>query len=66
MSKLAEQKKLIDQLRVEASANPIKVSVACKDLMDYIQSKQESDVLASGFTKQNENPYKEKAGCLIS
>lgn len=65
MSKVAEHKKLVDQLRIEASVNPITVSESCKDLINFIQNNQKADALASGVN-QNENPYKEVSGCLIS
>ena len=65
-SKVAEQKKLNDQLKREASVKPMKVSDALKELIDYIETNQKTDVLAAGFANQNDNPYKEKAGCLVS
>lgn len=66
MSKVAEQKKMVEQLRKEAAVKPMLVSDAIKDLISYIEANQNSDVLAAGFTNQNENPYKEKSGCLVS
>ena len=56
----------IDQLRAEAAIEPMLVSLALKDLMEYIDSNLQNDMLASGFPNQNDNPYKEKAGCLVS
>jgi hypothetical protein len=66
MSRLDEQRKLVEALRVEASVKPIKVSAALQDMIAFIQANEKTDVLASGFTTVNDNPYKEKAGCLVS
>jgi hypothetical protein len=56
----------IDQLRAEAAIEPMKVSLALKELIEYIEANIQTDILASGFINQNDNPYKEKAGCLVS
>ena len=65
MSNLASQRKLVEQLRQEASIDRKKVSQVCKELISFCEAHQQSDVLVSGFTSQKENPFKEKSGCLI-
>jgi guanine nucleotide-binding protein G(I)/G(S)/G(O) subunit gamma-12 len=65
MSNLSAQRKLIDQLRREASMDRKKVSQVCRELVQYCEAHQQTDALVSGFTSQKENPFKEKSSCLV-
>ena len=65
MSKLENQKKLVEQLRIEAPLKREKLSVVCKELLSYIEDHKKEDPLVSGFSSQNDNPYKESGGCLV-
>lgn len=65
MSNLATQRKLVEQLRRECAVERKKVSQVCKELISFCEAHQQSDALVAGFTNQKENPFKEKAGCLI-
>jgi len=69
MSKFQEglqvQRELVEQLRVEASVHRIPVSQAVAEIIKYCQQRENDDVLIRGFTKQNDNPFKEKGGCTI-
>jgi hypothetical protein len=63
--RVAEQKIIIEQLRKELQYEPIYTSIAIKELISYVETNQKYDVLASGFSSQNDNPYKEKNGCQL-
>jgi hypothetical protein len=63
--KVAEQKLIIEQLRKELLYEPIFTSIAIKELIKYVETNQKYDVLASGFSSQNDNPFKEKTGCQL-
>lgn len=69
MSKFQEglqtQRQLVEQLRIEAAVHRMTVSESVAEIMKFCQQRQEEDVLMKGFAKQNDNPFKEKGGCLI-
>ncbi|CAF0807763.1 unnamed protein product [Didymodactylos carnosus] len=65
MSSVSTKKKLVEQLRQEASIDRQKVSTVCKDIIKFCQDHESADVLVRGWSNQKENPFKEKAGCLI-
>ena len=56
--------KVIDQLRAEAKIERIKVSIACKELIQYCQDHQEKDTLIQGL-KNIPNPWNPKTPCVI-
>lgn len=69
MSKFQEglqtQRQLVEQLRIEAAVHRMTVSESVAEIMKFCQQRQDEDVLMKGFAKQNDNPFKEKGGCLI-
>uniref|UniRef100_A0A1I8H6A1 Guanine nucleotide-binding protein subunit gamma n=1 Tax=Macrostomum lignano TaxID=282301 RepID=A0A1I8H6A1_9PLAT len=68
MSKLADalavQRCMVEQLRVEAGLNRLSVSQTVAELIKYCEDRSADDMLINGFTKQTENPFKEKGGCV--
>lgn len=62
---LQAQRKLVEQLRTEASVQRMPVSECIAEIMKFCDQHQENDVLIKGFAKQNDNPFKEKGGCSI-
>ena len=65
MSSTGGKQKLIEQLRAEASVERVKVSTACKDLINFCQDHKSGDVLVLGWDHyEAENPYKDKQGCV--
>ena len=65
MSSVAEQKKVVEQLRVEYSVQRKPVSECVKDMMDFMNSNSEKDALLVGFANKKDNPFMEKGGCSI-
>ena len=62
---LQQQRKLVEQLRLEASVHRVRVSECIEDIMKYCEQHTPEDVLINGFPKPGDNPYKEKGGCNI-
>lgn len=62
---LQNQRQLVEQLRIEAAVHRMTVSESVAEIMKFCQQRQDEDVLMKGFAKQNDNPFKEKGGCLI-
>ena len=62
---LAQQRKLVEQLRLEAAVPRVRVSECIEDIMRYCEQHTSEDVLINGFLKPGDNPYKEKGGCTI-
>lgn len=60
---LEVQKKMVKQLRIDASMERKKLSEVCNDLVAFCLANQTTDALVSGFTNEKENPYKDKNGC---
>lgn len=54
----------MQQLRLEASIERIKVSKASADLMSYCEERARSDPLLMGIPT-SENPFKDKKTCII-
>ncbi|XP_076355739.1 guanine nucleotide-binding protein subunit gamma-1-like isoform X1 [Tachypleus tridentatus] len=65
MSTLQQQRKVVEQLRREASIRRVNVSVAIEDLKKYIQEHENDDYLLVGFHSQKANPFREKSSCTI-
>lgn len=65
MSSVSEQKKLVEQLRVEYNLQRKPVSECVKEMMDFMNEHHETDVLLVGFLTKKDNPFMEKGGCVI-
>ena len=66
MSAVELQKELIIQLRRETKTPREKISVVANDFIKTVQSKQDEDVLVTGFKSENDNPLKVGGGCILS
>ncbi|XP_053446941.1 guanine nucleotide-binding protein G(I)/G(S)/G(O) subunit gamma-12 [Nycticebus coucang] len=60
----AQARRTVQQLRLEASIERIKVSKASADLMSYCEEHARSDPLLIGIPT-SENPFKDKKTCTI-
>ncbi|KAG7504698.1 guanine nucleotide-binding protein G(I)/G(S)/G(O) subunit gamma-12-like [Solea senegalensis] len=56
--------KLIDQLRLEASMERIKISLTAADLIQYCKDHRHSDPLLTGIASSS-NPFKDKKTCVL-
>jgi len=65
MTSVSEQKKFVDQLRLEYSVQRKPVSECVKDMMDFMNNNLEKDILLNGFPNKKDNPFMEKGGCTI-
>ncbi|XP_076137538.1 guanine nucleotide-binding protein G(I)/G(S)/G(O) subunit gamma-7-like [Alosa pseudoharengus] len=65
MSCVNNARKVVEQLRVEAGIERIKVSKAAADLMHYCELHGRSDPLLVGAQRTPENPFRDKKPCSI-
>ncbi|GFY62198.1 guanine nucleotide-binding protein subunit gamma [Trichonephila inaurata madagascariensis] len=65
MSSIQQRRKVVEQLRREASIKRINVSVAVEDLKKYVQEHESEDYILVGFHSQKANPFREKNSCSI-
>ncbi|KAI9522216.1 Guanine nucleotide-binding protein G(I)/G(S)/G(O) subunit gamma-12 [Dissostichus eleginoides] len=63
-SSLAQARRMVQQLRMEASFERIKVSKASSDLMRYCGEHAKNDPLLMGIPT-SENPFKDKKPCTV-
>ncbi|XP_026180305.1 GGL domain-containing protein [Mastacembelus armatus] len=61
---VVQAQKLVDQLRVEASMERIKISLTAADLVQYCQDHRRSDPLLTGIAASS-NPFKDKKTCVL-
>ena len=64
-SSVAQQKKIVEQLRAESLLQRKSVSASVKEMMSFMDENTANDVLLNGFTNKKENPFVEKGGCVI-
>ncbi|XP_037112024.1 guanine nucleotide-binding protein G(I)/G(S)/G(O) subunit gamma-7-like [Syngnathus acus] len=58
------QKVVVEQLRLEASMERIKISLTAGDLVQYCQEHKRSDPLLTRVAASS-NPFKEKKSCVL-
>ncbi|XP_022097239.1 guanine nucleotide-binding protein G(I)/G(S)/G(O) subunit gamma-12-like [Acanthaster planci] len=63
-AQVASLRKTVEQLRMEANIERVKVSQAGADLLAYCQANSPEDYLVLGVPP-NLNPFKEKKACTI-
>ncbi|KAJ3595379.1 hypothetical protein NHX12_004683 [Muraenolepis orangiensis] len=61
---LAHARRTVQQLRIEASIDRVKVSQASAELMNYCGEHVKNDPLVMGIPT-SENPFKDKKPCTI-
>ncbi|XP_054150526.1 guanine nucleotide-binding protein G(I)/G(S)/G(O) subunit gamma-12 isoform X1 [Melozone crissalis] len=61
---IAQARRTVQQLRIEASIERIKVSKASADLMLYCEEHAKKDPLLMGIPA-SENPFKDKKTCIL-
>ncbi|XP_033847467.1 guanine nucleotide-binding protein G(I)/G(S)/G(O) subunit gamma-7-like [Periophthalmus magnuspinnatus] len=63
-SSFAQARRMVQQLRIEARIDRIKVSKASSDLMRYCSEHAKYDPLLVGIPA-SENPFKDKKPCIL-
>ncbi|KAL6108513.1 gng12 [Pungitius sinensis] len=63
-SRVAHARRMVQQLRMEAGIERIKVSKASSDLMRYCGEHAKNDPLLMGLGA-SENPFKDKKPCTV-
>ncbi|XP_053293932.1 guanine nucleotide-binding protein G(I)/G(S)/G(O) subunit gamma-12a [Pleuronectes platessa] len=61
---IAHTRRMVQQLRIEAGIDRIKVSKASADLMNYCSDHARNDPLLMGIPA-SDNPFKDKKTCTI-
>lgn len=61
---VAQQRKLVEQLRIECSITRMPLSQTIKAIVAYTEQGKENDPFLCGIDKK-ENPFMEKGGCAI-
>ncbi|KAK2147728.1 hypothetical protein LSH36_539g01020 [Paralvinella palmiformis] len=64
MSNTSQQKKLVEQLRVEYAMSRVTMTESIKDLIAFTEEGKDHDPLIIGIDKKI-NPFIEKGGCSI-
>lgn len=64
-SNIAQQRKQVEQLRIEAQVQRSPVSQSIRKMVEYCNSNMTRDVLITGFPAGKDNPFKEKNSCVI-
>jgi len=65
MSSVAEQRKIVMQLRSEYGIHREKVSKCINDIIGYYAENVDKDFLINGFPNRKDNPFQEKGTCSI-
>ncbi|XP_075994880.1 guanine nucleotide-binding protein G(I)/G(S)/G(O) subunit gamma-7-like [Genypterus blacodes] len=63
-SNVVQAQKIVDQLRMEAGVDRIKISLTAAELVQYCQDHKRGDPLLTGITASS-NPFKEKKTCVL-
>ena len=61
---ISQQKKFVEQLRVECNVNRITMSESIKDIITFTDQHKDQDPLIIGIDKK-QNPFFEKTSCTI-
>lgn len=61
-SALSQAEAHVEQLRVQADLERMRVSDASKDLLDYVSTNEQDDCL---INPTEYNPFKERKNCLL-
>lgn len=65
MSTLNQQRKVVEQLRLEAGIHRRPVSECIRDMIGFIDQYRDKDCLVNGFASKKDNPFQEKGGCQL-
>nr|CDS26950.2 G protein gamma subunit [Hymenolepis microstoma] len=65
MSTLNQQRKVVEQLRLEAGIHRRPVSECIRDMIGFIEQYRDKDCLVNGFASKKDNPFQEKGGCQL-
>ncbi|KAF7658628.1 hypothetical protein LDENG_00010300 [Lucifuga dentata] len=61
---VVQAQKMVDQLRVEAGMERLKISLTAVELVRYCQDHRRSDPLLTGIAASS-NPFKDKKTCVL-
>jgi hypothetical protein len=64
MSSIQQQKKLVEQLRVECEIRRMPVSQTVNEMIQFTNQYKDEDALIVGIDKK-QNPFSEKTSCTI-